>query len=57
VTCTADHCKRYGKGDFMRQENFYKKLEMETDIIAKQYSFLDQHLGKEEDSSLLASKN
>lgn len=41
----------------MRQENFYKKLEMETDIIAKQYSFLDQHLGKEEDSSLLASKN
>lgn len=30
---------------------------METDIIAKQYSFLDQHLEKEEISSLLTSKN
>jgi GTP-dependent phosphoenolpyruvate carboxykinase len=41
----------------MKENNFYKKLEMETDIIDKQYSFLEKHFQKEDDSSLLNSKN
>jgi hypothetical protein len=57
VSCTHEHCKKYSKSDFMKEINFYKKVEMETDIIDKQYKFIEQHLEKEDCSSLLSSQN
>ena len=41
----------------MKDGNFYKKLEMEGDIIKKQYSFIDKHLTKQPVTTLLNSKN
>jgi hypothetical protein len=38
--CVEDHRKKNKKSEIMQINNYYNKLDMETDIVSKQYQFI-----------------
>lgn len=58
LKCAQEHQNKTDvDDDFLKENVFSKKLEIETEIIAKQYSHLEKFEVQGKDSSLLNSKN
>ena len=58
VKCAQIHCgKNDIDDDFYKDSVFEKKVEIETEIIAKQYSHLEKYENQQKHGSLLNSKN
>ncbi len=52
--CAAGHQDQYGRSEYLKGVNYGKKVEMESEIIRKQYAFLDAHRPK---PTLLSTKH
>ena len=58
LKCAQSHCGKSDVDDhFFKDSVFEKKLEIETEIIAKQYRHLEKYQSQQKNGSLLNSKN